>query len=871
MLSPDSTQRRYLIIILIAIFSVFALWIRLIPMLTLGTTDILNVVGSDDPLYNLRQVEQMLHNFPGYAWFDAMTHFPNGDFIYWGPLFTYICSIACMITGAATRPEIIGATLLVPPIIATILVPIMYFVGKACGDWKTGLLASGFCAIVSGQYFYRSFYGYLDHHIAEVFFATIFCLAYIHALRIANEHPLDFTDIRVLKKPAFFAALAGIAYLIGLFTMPTMILFAMIVAIFTLVQSVIDFTRSDSSEYLVLINSIIFIVAILGLLLFGIKSPDQISLAVYSIGHVYAYLSLIGGTLALFWLARLLKNKARYFYPLALAVLGGAASIVLFVASPALFNLLISSFFAFFGQAAEVLTVQEARGWEFSFAWTTFNYGLILMAFGLVALVYKNIREEHPHQVFALIWSAIILISTWQHIRYEYYLAINIALLSAVAASFAIDISWRDILRLFREKEPKEPGQGRAEPAASEGKRAKKPKRDRIKQREGDPRRQQGFFHIALLLLTAALAILFVTSSVSYSYTNAVASPIRMNPDWREALEWLGSNTPDTGVDYFAIYDQGTYRYPASAYGVMSWWDYGHMITYIAKRIPNANPFQRGVAGDVGAAAFFMTTSEDAANAMARQLGTRYVITDIEMDLPTGKFPAMSIWFNKTVQSQLYQTVFAVTDPNQPTTYQQVLLNNQTYYLTMVSRLHNFDGSMTEPQQVYYIEYVDPSVSTVSVPVITNAEAMNATTARTKAQQYNLKAPAGYHAVTMNIATAVHLPVDTVPALRHYRLVHESPTNIFNTETPDIKYVKVFEYVQGAHIKGEGTIEVPIVTNTGRAFTYRQQSENGEFIVPYSTGGNPYEVRAIGKYRVTGTNRQYDVPEDAVMQGLTIS
>ena len=63
-----------------------------------------------------------------------------------------------------------------------IMVAIMYFVGKICGDWKTGLLASGFTAVVSGQFFYRSFYGYMDHHIAEVLFSTIFCLIYMYAI-----------------------------------------------------------------------------------------------------------------------------------------------------------------------------------------------------------------------------------------------------------------------------------------------------------------------------------------------------------------------------------------------------------------------------------------------------------------------------------------------------------------------------------------------------------------------------------------------------------------------------------------------------------------------------------------------------------------
>ena len=34
-------------------------------------------------------------------------------------------------------------------------------------------------------------------------------------------------------------------------------------------------------------------------------------------------------------------------------------------------------------------------------------------------------------------------------------------------------------------------------------------------------------------------------------------------------------------------------------------------------------------------------------------------------------------------------------------------------------------------------------------------------------------------------------------------------------------------------------LNYPLITNTGRAFIYKQESENGEFIVPYSTQGSP--------------------------------
>jgi dolichyl-diphosphooligosaccharide--protein glycosyltransferase len=302
----------------------------------------------------------------------------------------------------------------------------------------------------------------------------------------------------------------------------------------------------------------------------------------------------------------------------------------------------------------------------------------------------------------------------------------------------------------------------------------------------------------------------------------------------------------------------------------MSWWDYGHLITYIAKRIPNANPFQQGVAGPDGAAAYFMSTSEDKANVILDRIGTRYIVTDIEMD--TGKFWAMSTWDNATLATDPYQMSLLVPSKDNPNSYDIARLNKQEYYLTTISRLHNFDGSMGTPSQAYYIEYTDSSVKNVAYPVMVTAEKANATEAKIRADQYNLKDLPGQHAMVMNpdsTADIIH-PIETVPALQHYRLVHESPDNVFSSSIVDVKYVKIFEYVKGAHIKGEGIIEVPVETNTGRKLTYRQASVNGEFVVPYSTTGNSYGVKTTGKYTISGTGKQYDVPESAVLQGTTI-
>jgi len=848
---------------LVGIFVIFAIWLRLLPMLSMGHTDVLSLVGSDDPLYNLRQVEQLLANHFTYSWFDPMTQYPVGGNVYWGPLFIYISGFACWIAGATTRPEIISVCLLVPVAMAAITVVLMYFIGKICGDWKTGLLASGFTAVVTGQFFYRSLYGYFDHHIGEVLFSTLFCLVYLYILISEKDAAVDLKKFTTWRKTALLSVLAGIAYLLGLFLMPTMIVFALIVVLFTVIQFVIGVYREKPGEYLLIANILIFTVAIIGLLLFGFKSPG-LDLSNYSIGHVFAYLAIIAGTGVLYLLSRYLMGKPKYYYPVSLVGLAVIGAAVLYLIGPQFFDQLVNAAVQFFGQAPVTNTVQEARGWSFAAAWTTFNYGLILMAGGILMVLYSIWREDRPHEVFTLVWSAIIFYSTCQHIRYEYYLAVNVALLSAICVSFAW-VWGRDDLNRLLAGSTKNAGLENPADKSDEAQTKKKKSRKAQKQDAGvTPLR---YAVLALVIITAGLGILFAYTSASYSYLNASENPLVMNQDWKDSLIWMGNNTPATGVDYYTIYDKNSFVYPNTSYGVMSWWDYGHMITYIAQRIPNANPFQAGVNGPYGSAAYFMATNESTANTILDHDGTRYVITDIEMD--TGKFWAMATWFDPTVAAAPYQMTVLIPGQTESSGYQSASLNEAPYYETMVSRLHNFDGSMATPTAAYYVEYADANVTHISYPVLTDAKAMTVSAATAQATQYNQNAPAGYHAAVLS--SSIILPLTDIPALQHYRLVHESATSELATNTTDVKYVKIFEYVKGAHIKGSGIIDLPVVTNTGRNFTYRQQSVDGEFVVPYSTTGNPYDVKATGLYQIEGTGQTFDVPESAVMQGLTIN
>jgi len=109
-----------------------------------------------------------------------------------------------------------------------------------------------------------------------------------------------------------------------------------------------------------------------------------------------------------------------------------------------------------------------------------------------------------------------------------------------------------------------------------------------------------------------------------------------------------------------------------------------------------------------------------------------------------------------------------------------------------------------------------------------------------------------------------------VPALNHYRLIFESHARTTSKDEHDLRYVKIFEYVKGAQIKGDGMLELPVKTNTGREFTYRTQSINGTFTVPYPTETNIGSVTVLGKYRNTKTGAEYEVTEEQIEKGAII-
>jgi dolichyl-diphosphooligosaccharide--protein glycosyltransferase len=318
----------------------------------------------------------------------------------------------------------------------------------------------------------------------------------------------------------------------------------------------------------------------------------------------------------------------------------------------------------------------------------------------------------------------------------------------------------------------------------------------------------------------------------------------------------------------------------------MAVWDAGHWITFIAHRIPITNPFQDNLAGPGGAASYFLSRNESNADAILENFRGNYVITNSEMAVDT--FTNLVPWQSASVDISPYIKWFLVPDTKDASRLIKIHLFDNDYFQTMVVRLHSFDGSMTLPETVDYVQY---EVRQVPAPGETTGDVKGYARVITHKSPIDMSDGLnGYQIIResselvpthyANVFSAMpDSPVQKVKALSHYRLIHESPDNASVTMFPEstpvtipgMKLVKIFEFVTGAQIPGEGIIELPVVTNTGRVFVYRQESEGGGFTVPYSTDGNPYEVRATGQYHIIGTTRYINVTEVDVIQGNRVT
>ena len=880
---PDLKRYRpHITASLLLIFMAIALLLRIIPALVTRDQSFFPIYDTDT-WYNLRQIEVMVHSFPQYNWFDPMTAYPEGKVIDWGPAYPFIASVFCLLTGATTHTGIIAASGLVSPLMAILMVPAMYYLGTKIGDWKTGIAAAGLVSFSSFVYFTFSSFGMVDHHIAEVLTGTLFLLVYITFLDTVGEEQQDWKFSKSTVSFCCLAALAGILYFTALVTSTTVLILIVIVAVFTFVQSLLDFLRGRQSEYLCILNLVMLGCTSVLLIIFGFRTL-QMNFMSYSPGLVALNGAIAAETVGLYIMSKLLRGRRSAY----LLVLTGLILVGILFSQvvPALRHVTNAGIALFSGSSVFSVGIEETLPWSFSSAFDSINLAIILTAGGFIVLGYYIVKKPERKLIFFMIWSVFMLFLTIRYQRFQYYLTVNIVILSALCITepFRWEYPARKKIPLAglllstppdreqkpeKQQVPEKPVKRRKAAAGS---------KDTIRYADGIK-----IFCIAIVcILTTIHAGLSLSQDLHYASDTGDRS---LSSDWLESLRWLSEKTPDPGIGYFDQYERVNYTPPAESYGILAIWDAGHWITFFSHRLPVTNPFQDNLAGKTGAAAFFLSDNETQSDNIRANFRAHYVITD--SSLAVDQFTNLVPWVSGSVDISRYIKWFLVSDPSDPSHLRKIHLFDNGYFQTMAVRLYAFDGSLAIPGQAEYVRYIirEPTAQESSdvsgySRVITDIHPINLTTANGTDTPILPEGPELLPTSYADIfSTMPDKPVKKVPALSHYRLVHESPSNASVIPFPEsesmvlegIRSVKIFEYVNGARIPGEGIVEIPIVTDTGREFMYRQESSGGEFVVPYSTQGNPYGVRAAGPYHIIGTSRSFEVPEDAVMKGLDVT
>jgi dolichyl-diphosphooligosaccharide--protein glycosyltransferase len=743
-----------------------------------------------DCWFQMRQVLILALHFPHRMLFDPYGFYPGGGSVSSPPFFYLLVGFFAWVFGAGSPTqkviETVGAYL--PAILGALVTVPVYFIGKELFNKKAGLIGAALIAILPGQFLWRSMLGFPDYHVTETLFSAVAMMFLILALKSSRGRDISFKslgrrDWGTLRRPLLYSLLAGIALGVYLITWQGGGLFIFLIFVFAVIQFVIDHVRGRSTDYLCSATAISFFIALIivcaswnGYQLWNLQFAGLL------IGFL-AFLAL--GVVSFLMASRDIK---RLWYPAALVVLGGIGAALFYLADPSLFRSILDRL-SVFTPSAGMMTVAEVQRLTISMAWNDFTICFYLALISLAIIAYLVIREGTAEKTLLLIWSLVMLAATLGENRFGYYFAVNVAVLTAY-------LSWRALeFAGLREApqgvEVEEDSRDRKiEKQGTKTKRGKK-----AKSRKDKARKREQAVSITRYLnarnVYVSLTLLVVFFLAFYPNIGLAIDRVKANTgvdnDWHESLIWLKDNTPDPfnnpGFCY-ELYQSppsgGAYQYPESAYGVMSWWDYGYFITYIAHRIPNANPSQSGAPD---AALFFTGQDEASGSQVLDRLSSKYVIIDSSMAI--GKFYAMAVWAGKS-QSQFFDVFYQST---QTGTLQPVMLYYPEYYQSMCARLYFFGGEEWVPQQVLAISWNQRQLtstdgSTFTAKVISDEQSFST--------YESAKAFVDAHSDYWIVSNSPLVSPVPLQKLEHYKLIHQSPTAV--TTGGNISEVEIFEY-----------------------------------------------------------------------------
>jgi oligosaccharyl transferase (archaeosortase A-associated) len=716
-----------------------------------------------DAYYHMRHIENLLHHFPRINSFDPYMLYPGGGGGPARPFFDWLVAgiILLVSLGSPTKHTIDVVGAYIPAILGTLTLIPVYFIGKELFNRWVGVMSAALVAILPGEFLHRSLLGFTDHHVAEALFSTVSMLFLIIAIRRAREREISFghflnKDWSTITKPLVYTLLAGIFLGIYLLSWVGGLLFVFIIFVYLVIQFIVDHLRHKSIDYLCIVGTPLFLIAFLMLLpILGGGGLNMI--------YRVSMLAAIVIPIVLSIISRLLAGRAikPAYYPLTLLGLAGIGFAIFHALKPSLLQSMVSQF-SIFTPSSAMRTILEMHILTLDAAWFNFTTSFLISFISVGMLIYAAIKGKSADKTLFLVWSIIMLVALLAQRRFGYYFAINAALLTGY-------FSWR-MLEL-----------------AGLGKLLAKPK-ELVEVAKKFGERGKTFLQPRgtwAKVIVVGIAIFFFVFFPNIGYAKALAkAPSLIDQGWYSSLLWLKDNSPepfDNPNFYYELYPSwGSFKYPETAYGVMSWWDYGYWIMEISHRIPNSNT---GQAHAVEAARFFITQNESSANELADEMGSKYVVIDYKM--PITKFYAMPEWAGSS-QDEFYETCYQQTQDGK---LEPITLFYPPYYNSTVVRLYNFDGKAITPTESTVISYEEKvNWIGVSYKEITSLKSFSS---YEEAQAYVSSQESGNYKITGTSRFSTPVPLEE---LKSYKLAHESDAKV-TIAGESLPSVKIFEYL----------------------------------------------------------------------------
>lgn len=670
-----------------------------------------------DPYYFMRHIENAVHNFPHVNSFDPYKAFPGGGAVLSQPFFVFIgASIVRVFSFGSATPhtiEVIGAY--IPPVLGTLTVVAVFFIGKELFNKWAGLLSAALLVVLPGEFLNRSLLGFTDHHVVDSLLFTVSMLFFIMAIRRARERKITLDNLlqrdwSVITRPIVYSLIGGAFLGMHILSWKGVLLLIFIIFIYLVIQGITDHLNGKQNITLCVVSIPYFLIALI------IYLPYMSRLGSAGLYSASLLIAMLASPL-LYFLSRFTLQKGIkpvYYLPIliGIAVLG---LVSLRIINPSLLSSMLARFSPF-TPGGTSLTIQEVHpilypfgDFSWDIAWFNFTTSFFISFIAIGLLIYDVWRRRMHDRLLFLIWSIATLIAVLGQRRFGDYFAINAALLMGYISWRILVLAGINKLHIRAVESVKSVYMSRAE-----RRRSQKTEKKTGKTRTVNPRETWGRVIIAGILIFFLIFFPSVglpgvrTGTVLFGrpvdvlghplelkvkLTQSLAGePTLINHAWHDALEWLGENSPEPFEDpdfYYQSYER-PFEYPDTAYGVMSWWDYGYWIAQISRRIPNSNP---GGGNRKQAGLFLTGQDKESANQIMDDLGSKYVIIDYPM--PTSKFYAMAEYAGAS-SDDYYGTYYV---PQEGGEQQQVTFFYPSYYQSTVVRLYNFDGKAVVPAE----------------------------------------------------------------------------------------------------------------------------------------------------------------------------